>query len=620
MQRSRVPVESICHSLRRAIGRAVSRLFLVGLLYGAAHADTVTIAPVQDNTLIEDLQGTLSNGAGSHFFAGLSGVPQIHRGLLQFDVAAAVPAGSTITSVALTLYMSRSNAGNLTVTLHRALASWGEGTSNSDGAGGGGGGAGAPATATDATWIHRFYNTTPWTSAGGDFSGTTSASASIGDVGTYTWTSTPQLVADVQGWLDTPAMNCGWLVQGDESQAGTAKRFETRETADSSQRPALSITYTLPPTDTDTDGVPDVLDNCPSVPNTDQADTDSDGVGDACDGCPTDPAKTAPGACECGTADTDSDGDGVADCADGCPTDPAKSSPGACGCGIPEVDSDGDGTPNCVDGCPNDPHKAAPGACGCGNAEEPGCIACPGGDADGDLVCDSVDICPGADDNLDTDGDGTPDCADGCPNDPRRTIAGPCGCGAAPDADGDGVPDCIDNCPRISNTDQADMDGDGIGDACDNCPQVRNADQTDVDSDGLGDACDNCPIVANPEQADRDGDGVGDVCDLCPTVFNPDQSDSDGDGIPDACDNCPAVANADQADFDQDGVGDACDNCPAAGNPDQADRDGDGVGDYCDDVHGCAVVGSIGWPLVWGPWFIGGFAFLTLARRRAKSN
>lgn len=38
-------------------------------------------------------------------------------------------------------------------------------------------------------------------------------------------------------------------------------------------------------TDTDDDGIPDALDNCPLVSNPDQADQDGDGIGDACDNC-----------------------------------------------------------------------------------------------------------------------------------------------------------------------------------------------------------------------------------------------------------------------------------------------------------------------------------------------
>jgi hypothetical protein len=35
--------------------------------------------------------------------------------------------------------------------------------------------------------------------------------------------------------------------------------------------------------DQDGDGIPDIYDNCPSVPNPNQADADGDGVGDACE-------------------------------------------------------------------------------------------------------------------------------------------------------------------------------------------------------------------------------------------------------------------------------------------------------------------------------------------------
>ncbi len=70
-----------------------------------------------------------------------------------------------------------------------------------------------------------------------------------------------------------------------------------------------------------------------------------------------------------------------------------------------------------------------------------------------------------------------------------------------------------------------------------------------------------------------------------PTCVGANQ-DEDGDGIPDATDNCKSVKNADQLDTDKDGVGDACDNCKFAPNPDQADGNNNGIGDACESA-GC---------------------------------
>ncbi len=214
-------------------------------------ADVVTLNPDRDNTLIEDAGGTLSLGKAYNFFAGRvddqNGGGLRRRGLLRFDVGAAVPAGSTITNVSLKLRMVQSSAGTQTVRLRRLLADWGEGDSFAFG------GSGAPAEPGDATWLHRFYPDVFWPVAGGQFAPSDSASTNVGGVGFYTWNSTVAMVADVTGWLNAPASNFGWLVLGNESTVQTVKKFEARESEVAAYRPLLTITYTPPPPCVDAD-------------------------------------------------------------------------------------------------------------------------------------------------------------------------------------------------------------------------------------------------------------------------------------------------------------------------------------------------------------------------------
>lgn len=202
-------------------------------------AATMRLAPSQDNTLYEHPRGALSNGAGEHFFVGTTGRGEVRRGVIAFDIAGRISAGSIVTRVTLTLNMSRTNAASSqAITLYRLRADWGEGTSNAIGEEGGG----TSATTNDATWIHTFFATERWTAAGGDFATTASARRLVAGVGRYTWSSTPRMVADVQAWLDRPTTNFGWILLGNETASGTAKRFDTRENT-AANRPVLTVVF-----------------------------------------------------------------------------------------------------------------------------------------------------------------------------------------------------------------------------------------------------------------------------------------------------------------------------------------------------------------------------------------
>lgn len=206
-------------------------------------ADTATLTTSRDNTLYENATGSLSNGAGPGMFAGTNSAGGIRRALIAFDIAGAIPAGSTIQSAKLTLTLTVTVSGPHPVGLNRVLAPWGEGASDAGAAGGGGG---APATPGDATWVHRFYDTTLWNTPGGDF-GAQVATATVDAIGPYTWGSTADMVADVQAWLDHPESNFGWMVIGNElPPAPTAKRFGTRESLTAGERPMLEIQFEPP--------------------------------------------------------------------------------------------------------------------------------------------------------------------------------------------------------------------------------------------------------------------------------------------------------------------------------------------------------------------------------------
>jgi spore coat protein A len=226
------------------------------LIAAAAQADQVILQPSQDNTLYEPIQKDnledRSNGAGKSMFAGrikdelnASGQVAVRRAVLAFDIAGSgIPAGSTIDSVTLELTCTKAKLSTgFDVRLHELTSDWGEGTSDT---GNSQQGRGTTPTTGDATWQHTFYATQFWTTQGGDYDGTASATTAVGGPASYTWGSTSGMVADVQNWLDNPAQNFGWIVIGDETQNETAKQFGTRENTGNggADRPQLTINYT----------------------------------------------------------------------------------------------------------------------------------------------------------------------------------------------------------------------------------------------------------------------------------------------------------------------------------------------------------------------------------------
>jgi len=228
----------------QALRRCTAALSLALVCAASAHADIATLTSSKDATLFNDGVGAKANGGNFSFYAGRAGTSSnepVRRGILAFDTSS-IPVGSTVTNVTLRLFMSQTSATSAgTFVLRRVTTNWNEGTT------GGQSGNGGTAGVGDVTWVHTYWNNQFWNTPGGDFSPTTSASLSIGGFGYYTFASTSQLVADVQGWVNQPGTSFGWILSGPE-QAGqkSARQFEARESL-AQYRPLLTVTYTPPP-------------------------------------------------------------------------------------------------------------------------------------------------------------------------------------------------------------------------------------------------------------------------------------------------------------------------------------------------------------------------------------
>ncbi len=211
--------------IHRLIARYVPYLALAVLaLTGIqAYGAIANISPSQDNTVAEDFPDN-SSGICDSVYSGNTDNSAARRAFLQFDIAGALPPGSVINSVSLSMAVTRgSNHIDSTFTLHPVNAAWIEGT---NGCGVRGGGQGEPSTG-GVTW-----NTQPGFGAA---SGSTLINST-----SPVWSSAA-MASDVQGWLDNSGSNNGWVLIGDENNPTTTRRFDSSE---GGTPPLLIVDYT----------------------------------------------------------------------------------------------------------------------------------------------------------------------------------------------------------------------------------------------------------------------------------------------------------------------------------------------------------------------------------------
>ncbi len=299
-----------------------------------------------------------------------------------------------------------------------------------------------------------------------------------------------------------------------------------------------------PMVDSDNDTVPDFRD----------LDSDDDGLVDLIEG-----GTACADANENGVCDgPDTDGDGIADDiddTDGFGDGVVDTLPDADSLGEPDyldLDSNEDGTFDTADS-------------GCTDTT-PADGVCDAADSDGDGAVDDIDAFVGFGVGIDTDNDGIANAQD-LDDDNDGILDTDEGTG---DTDGDGVMDSLD----------LDSDNDGISDLDEGGATCTDASPKDEVCDGPVDA-DGVPTGATSSPTDTDGDGSPDFQVL----------DSDGDTIPDivegdsTCTDADGDNRCDGVDTDGDGVVDDLDGSTGFGDPgtaDAPDTDNDGTQDYKD--------------------------------------
>ena len=581
---------------------AVSALACLGLP-GLGRTATMSLQASQDSYVQQD--SVTSNFGAATTIQVKSQSSAAKRALVKFDLSS-VPACAMVTAASLQMRLE-TNTQNLGGDDHvhgvyRVTASWTEG---------------------GVTWANRDVGTS-WTSAGGDFNATVTATATA-PAGTG-WLVQWNVTTDVLAFRAGTAVNNGWLVkdQGEASPPTSSSGYSSRMSGTVANRPVLVLTLTgNDPACADSS--PCTVDTCDPLVGCENvagnAGTVCRTAVDACDApetcsgastsCPADALRPSTFQCRSSA--------GVCDPAEfctgasaACPADAKSTAVCRSANGTCDVAESCNGIGNT---CPSDGFAASgilcrtsAGACDAAESCTGSSATCP---ADGFLpstvecrasagVCDPPESCTGTGAVCPADAkstsecraslspcDGTENCDGvnpGCPADVVaasgtvcRAATGPC--------------DAAETCNGTSGTCPAD----GLAVSGTVCRSAAGA--CDVAETCTG-ASTGCPadVVRPSGTMCRTAAGVCDMAEVCSGTSGVCPADalvSSGTvcrAPANACDgaetctgssaSCPPDTGF--ADGDGDGICDTLDDCPSDFDPAQLDTDDDGMGDACD--------------------------------------
>jgi len=186
---------------------------------------TMTLQP--DATAGKDTYLRSGNRANRNY--GGSNMIHVERnrrnGLVEFDLST-IPAGATLVSATLELFLENDGNNAVQIDVHRVTQAWVEGTKTGNG------------NADGATW-NDYDGSNPWASSGGDFDPAVVASTIV-PTGNNTWHQW-DITALVSDWLNNTVPNNGILLE----QVGPRDRvqFASSENGNATLNPKLTITY-----------------------------------------------------------------------------------------------------------------------------------------------------------------------------------------------------------------------------------------------------------------------------------------------------------------------------------------------------------------------------------------